>query len=41
MIPIYHIGNSGDEKVVNVALAEETAFLNKAAIQVTLTGLPA
>lgn len=37
----YHISNQGDRKVINIRLAEEVSFLNKAAIQVMLTSLPA
>jgi len=36
----YHIDESGDKKVIRIRLAEEVSFLNKAAIQVTLTNLP-
>lgn len=37
----YQITNKGDRKVINIRLAEEVSFLNKAAIQVMLTSLPA
>lgn len=37
----YHIEENGDKKVIRIRLAEEVSFLNKAAIQVTLTSLPA
>jgi len=37
----YHIEKNGDKKVIRICLAEEVSFLNKAAIQVTLTNLPA
>lgn len=37
----YHIEENGDKKVIRICLAEEVSFLNKAAIQVTLTSLPA
>jgi MFS superfamily sulfate permease-like transporter len=36
----YHIAHNGDKKVIRLRLAEEVSFLNKAAIQVTLTSLP-
>jgi len=36
----YQISTSGDKKVIEVKLAEEVSFLNKAAIQYTLTNLP-
>ncbi|NCD70653.1 SulP family inorganic anion transporter [Mucilaginibacter agri] len=36
----YHIVKNGDKKVIRIQLAEEVSFLNKAAIQVTLTSLP-
>lgn len=36
----YHVERNGDKKVVRIRLAEEVSFLNKAAIQVTLTSLP-
>jgi MFS superfamily sulfate permease-like transporter len=36
----YHIERNGDKKVIRIKLAEEVSFLNKAAIQVTLTSLP-
>ncbi|MBC7913912.1 MAG: SulP family inorganic anion transporter [Pyrinomonadaceae bacterium] len=36
----YHIGTNGDKKVIVIKLAEEVSFLNKAAIQYTLTHLP-
>jgi SulP family sulfate permease len=36
----YQIVKNGDKKVINIKLAEEVSFLNKAAIQVTLTSLP-
>jgi len=37
----YHISNNGDKKMIRISLAEEVSFLNKAAIQITLTSLPA
>jgi len=37
----YQITNKGDRKVINIRLAQEVSFLNKAAIQVMLTSLPA
>jgi SulP family sulfate permease len=37
----YQITHNGDKKVIRIRLAEEVSFLNKAAIQVTLTSLPA
>jgi len=37
----YHVKGSADNKIITLQLAEEVSFLNKAAIQVTLTGLPA
>ena len=37
----YHIDSKGDKEVIRIKLAEEVSFLNKAAIQVTLTSLPA
>ncbi|WP_184545908.1 SulP family inorganic anion transporter [Mucilaginibacter sp. FT3.2] len=36
----YQITKNGDKKTINIKLAEEVSFLNKAAIQVTLTSLP-
>ena len=36
----YRIEGSGDKKVLRIHLAEEVSFLNKAAIQYTLTHLP-
>ncbi|MGV3508338.1 MAG: SulP family inorganic anion transporter [Sphingobacteriaceae bacterium] len=36
----YKIGSLGDKKVIEIKLAEEVSFLNKAAIQYTLTHLP-
>lgn len=36
----YRINKNGDKKVIHINLAEEVSFLNKAAIQVTLTSLP-
>jgi MFS superfamily sulfate permease-like transporter len=36
----YHIEKNGSKKVIKLKLAEEVSFLNKAAIQVTLTSLP-
>ncbi|SDE31297.1 sulfate permease, SulP family [Mucilaginibacter pineti] len=36
----YQIIKNGDKKVINIKLAEEVSFLNKAAIQITLTSLP-
>jgi MFS superfamily sulfate permease-like transporter len=36
----YRIHSSGDKKVIEIKLAEEVSFLNKAAIQYTLTHLP-
>ena len=36
----YHISSVGDKKVTVIKLAEEVSFLNKAAIQYTLTHLP-
>lgn len=36
----YHISNKGGKDTINIKLAEEVSFLNKAAIQVTLTSLP-
>jgi MFS superfamily sulfate permease-like transporter len=36
----YQIIKNGDKKVIRIHLAEEVSFLNKAAIQVTLTSLP-
>lgn len=36
----YQIGKNGDKKTIRIKLAEEVSFLNKAAIQVTLTSLP-
>ncbi|RFZ82125.1 SulP family inorganic anion transporter [Mucilaginibacter terrenus] len=37
----YRITSHGDKKTISIRLAEEVSFLNKAAIQVTLTSLPA
>lgn len=36
----YTITRNGDKKTITIRLAEEVSFLNKAAIQVTLTSLP-
>lgn len=36
----YQIEKNGSKKVIKIKLAEEVSFLNKAAIQVTLTSLP-
>jgi MFS superfamily sulfate permease-like transporter len=36
----YHISSRGGKDTITIKLAEEVSFLNKAAIQVTLTGLP-
>jgi MFS superfamily sulfate permease-like transporter len=36
----YHIEESDNKKIIKIRLAEEVSFLNKAAIQVTLTSLP-
>ncbi|SDP04460.1 sulfate permease, SulP family [Mucilaginibacter sp. OK268] len=36
----YQIDRNGDKKIIRIKLAEEVSFLNKAAIQVTLTSLP-
>jgi MFS superfamily sulfate permease-like transporter len=36
----YQIVKNGDKKVIKIKLAEEVSFLNKAAIQITLTSLP-
>jgi MFS superfamily sulfate permease-like transporter len=36
----YQIVKDGEKKVIRIQLAEEVSFLNKAAIQVTLTSLP-
>lgn len=36
----YRIGSHGDKKVIDINLAEEVSFLNKAAIQYTLAHLP-
>lgn len=36
----YHFGKKGDQNTIRIELAEEVSFLNKAAIQVTLTSLP-
>jgi SulP family sulfate permease len=36
----YHFEKNGSKKVIRLKLAEEVSFLNKAAIQVTLTSLP-
>ncbi len=36
----YHIIKNGDKKTIRLQLAEEVSFLNKAAIQITLTSLP-
>jgi MFS superfamily sulfate permease-like transporter len=37
----YHVKGSKDNKEIRIRLAEEVSFLNKAAIQVTLTSMPA
>ncbi|WP_443944482.1 SulP family inorganic anion transporter [Pedobacter sp. AW1-32] len=37
----YRISNEGDKKQVRIKLSEEVSFLNKAAIQVVLTNIPA
>ncbi|MDB5153892.1 MAG: sulfate permease, SulP family [Mucilaginibacter sp.] len=37
----YHVKGSKDNKEIRIRLAEEVSFLNKAAIQVTLTTMPA
>ncbi|WP_426670904.1 SulP family inorganic anion transporter [Mucilaginibacter sp. McL0603] len=37
----YHVKGSDDNKEISIRLAEEVSFLNKAAIQVTLTSMPA
>lgn len=37
----YHIEQDGDTKIIRIVLSEEVSFLNKAAIQYTLTNLPA
>ena len=37
----YHISSRGGKDTITIKLAEEVSFLNKAAIQVTLIGLPA
>jgi SulP family sulfate permease len=37
----YHVKGSKDNKEIHIKLAEEVSFLNKAAIQVTLTSMPA
>ncbi|TSD65984.1 SulP family inorganic anion transporter [Inquilinus sp. KBS0705] len=36
----YQIAPNGEKDTIKIQLAEEVSFLNKAAIQVTLTGLP-
>lgn len=36
----YQIESNGRKKIIRIRLAEEVSFLNKAAIQVTLTNLP-
>ncbi|WP_374948660.1 SulP family inorganic anion transporter [Mucilaginibacter sp.] len=36
----YTISPNGDKNTIRIKLAEEVSFLNKAAIQITLTGLP-
>jgi MFS superfamily sulfate permease-like transporter len=36
----YHISPNGEKNTIRIKLAEEVSFLNKAAIQVTLTSLP-
>lgn len=36
----YQIVRNGDKKTIRIKLAEEVSFLNKAAIQITLTSLP-
>jgi MFS superfamily sulfate permease-like transporter len=36
----YQITSKGDKKTITLRLAEEVSFLNKAAIQITLTNLP-
>jgi MFS superfamily sulfate permease-like transporter len=36
----YNITTNGNKKIITITLAEEVSFLNKAAIQVTLTSLP-
>lgn len=36
----YHIEDSDNKKIIRIRLAEEVSFLNKAAIQITLTSLP-
>lgn len=36
----YHIEKDGDHKAIRLVLSEEVSFLNKAAIQFTLTNLP-
>ncbi|MDB4927467.1 SulP family inorganic anion transporter [Mucilaginibacter sp.] len=36
----YHIEDSENKKIIRIKLAEEVSFLNKAAIQITLTSLP-
>jgi SulP family sulfate permease len=36
----YQIDKNGDKKTIRIRLAEEVSFLNKAAIQITLTSLP-
>lgn len=36
----YQITTKGDKKTITIRLAEEVSFLNKAAIQITLTSLP-
>jgi SulP family sulfate permease len=37
----YHVKGSKDNKEIHIKLAEEVSFLNKAAIQITLTSMPA
>lgn len=36
----YHIEKDGDQKTIRIVMAEEVSFLNKAAVQYTLTNLP-
>jgi MFS superfamily sulfate permease-like transporter len=36
----YHIEENENKKIIRIRLAEEVTFLNKAAIQITLTSLP-
>jgi SulP family sulfate permease len=36
----YKIDRNGDKKIITIRLAQEVSFLNKAAIQYTLTHLP-